>query len=302
MNEMKKYTDIIRLGHKSTSEVLKQGDYITITEKIDGANASFTLNEESQIDCFSRNTQLSAENTLRGFYGWILDKIATQQELLNTDYIYYGEWLVSHKVVYRPEAYNNFYLFSIWSKSENKYLSDDVVKAEAVKLNLSQPHYFYEGEYISFEHLLSFVGQSKLTPTGDKGEGVVVKNVDYIDNYGRQMFVKLVSSEFAEIQKQKLPKNPNPNQAEVEQIKTILTKARVEKLLYKLVDEGILDSNFGIEDMGIILKNISTRVYEDMIKEESEFLTQFEEDLIRKTVGKTIPTMVKEIINTKQIA
>lgn len=297
--EMKKYTDVVRLGHKSTADVLKAGDYITITEKIDGANSSFTLNEENQVSCFSRNTELDESNTLRGFYGWVQASVVPQKDLLNPDYIYYGEWLVSHKIVYRQDAYNNFYLFSVWSKSQDKYLSDEIVKSEAIKLNLKQPHYFYEGEYISFEHLLSFVGKSVLTQTGEGGEGVVVKNINYIDNYGRQMFVKLVSSEFAEIQKQRLPKNPNPNQAEMEQIKTILTKARVSKLLYKLVDEGVLDENFGIEDMGLILKNLGSRVYDDMIKEEAEFLGQFEEEIIRKTIGKNVPNMVKEIIKER---
>lgn len=33
MKEIKKYTDIIRYGKKGTEDVLKKGDYITITEK-----------------------------------------------------------------------------------------------------------------------------------------------------------------------------------------------------------------------------------------------------------------------------
>jgi hypothetical protein len=66
MKEHKKYTDIVRLGHKSTQDVLKVGDIISITEKIDGANASFMLDNESEIgvSCYSRNTPLNKDNTL----------------------------------------------------------------------------------------------------------------------------------------------------------------------------------------------------------------------------------------------
>ena len=41
MSEMKKYMDVVRLGHKTTEGVLNVGDKIVIQEKIDGANASF---------------------------------------------------------------------------------------------------------------------------------------------------------------------------------------------------------------------------------------------------------------------
>lgn len=66
MKEHKKYTDIVRLGHKSTQGVLQKGDYITITEKIDGANTHFILDEDSpiRITCGSRNLKLSDANTL----------------------------------------------------------------------------------------------------------------------------------------------------------------------------------------------------------------------------------------------
>lgn len=66
MSEMKKYLDIVRLGHKATVGVLNEGDQIVIQEKLDGANASFKR-EGDTIVAFSRNTQLSPENNLRGF-------------------------------------------------------------------------------------------------------------------------------------------------------------------------------------------------------------------------------------------
>lgn len=294
MKEIKKYMDIVRLGHKTTEGVIKEGDYITITEKIDGANSSFTVDGDN-IACYSRNTPLDEHNTLRGFYNWIQTTMLPIKEKLNSNYRYFGEWLVSHSIPYRQECYNKFYLFSIYDDEKQEYLSDDIVKSEAEKLGLNTSPYFYEGKYQSFEHLMSFVGKTELAL--EHGEGIVVKNVNYKDSYGKQIFVKLVHPKFAEVQKQKLPKNPNIAQFESEFVGKYLTVARVEKLLNKLVDEGVLVEDYGIEDMGIILKNLGNRVYDDLIKEEgNELGEQFEEKDVRRSIGKKLPVYVKEIL------
>lgn len=299
MSEMKKYMDVVRLGHKTTVDVLKIGDQIIIQEKIDGANSSFQRDGNSRnILAFSRNTQLSEENTLRGFYGW------TQQlnaEDLTNGYLYFGEWLVQHKVNYGENA-NQFYLFDVYNTLTGKYESFSVVKKEAQRLNLNLIPVFYEGEYQGFEHLQSFVGQSKLggNLNGiETGEGIVVKNVNYQDRFGNQLFVKLVTDKFREVQKQKAPKDPQ-SPIEIQFINNFLTAARVEKLLHKLVDENIIDESFGIGDMGTILKNLGNRVYDDMLKEEKDSLPEdFKEKDIKKSIGKKLPLIVKEIINNK---
>lgn len=299
MKEHKKYTDIVRLGHKSTQGVLQEGDYITITEKIDGSNASFILDEDSPIGitCGSRNLKLSDSNNLNGFYFYVAQNI--NPSLLIENYRYFGEWLTSHKVQYKPEAYKKFYLFSIYDESVGEYLSDEIVKAESVKLGLSTPEYFYEGNYISFEHLLSFVGKSNLTLEPNTGEGVVVKNVNYKDRYGNQTFVKLVSESFAEIQKQKLPKDPSKLDVVMSLIQSVLTKPRVEKILMKKVDDGELDANYGIEDMGKILKLITSEVFYDCMKEESDIFENQDMESVRKGFGKYTPIVVKEVLKVR---
>lgn len=192
--------------------------------------------------------------------------------------------------------YNNFYLFSIWDEEKQEYLPDEIVKLEANKLNIQTVTYFYEGKYISFEHLMSFVGKSDKTLEPNDGEGVVVKNVNYKDRYGNQVFVKLVSEKFAEVQKQKLPKNPNVDSELIEKIKSVLTEARVDKLIHKLVDEGLLIEDYTIENMGEILKKLGSRVFEDIMKEESDLFINEEEDKIKKIIGKNLPNVIKNIL------
>lgn len=61
MKEIKKYTDIVRYGKSSTQEVIKEGDIISISEKTDGANASFTRDEDNVlgVSCYSRRQSLT---------------------------------------------------------------------------------------------------------------------------------------------------------------------------------------------------------------------------------------------------
>lgn len=298
MKDIRKYTSIERYGKACTKDVLQVGDMISITEKLDGANASFRLDEENYlgVSCYSRNNPLTeGGNTLSGFFGWVRDNIVPIKKELLPQYIYYGEWLIPHKVRYKDECYRNFYLFSIWDVEEEKYLDDDIVISEAKRLGLKTTNYFYRGAFISFEHLLSFVGKSDFTLEPDTGEGIVVKNVNYF-LYDRQLFVKLVSEKFAEVQAQKLPKNPNVNSAFKDLILSVLTKPRVEKLLFKLVEEGELHEGYDIEDMGTILRALGGKAYEDIMKEESELFEQYEENDVKKMVGKNVPNIIKEIL------
>lgn len=298
MKEIKKYTDVIRYGKSSTNGVLQEGDIISVTEKFDGSNSSFRLDETNPlgISCYSRNKPLDEHNTLSGFYNWVVENIEPIKDELNPNYIYYGEWLVKHKVVYKDECYKNFYMFSIWDIEKEQYLSDETVISEAERLRLITTNYFYRGKFISFEHLMSFVGKSDMTLEPNTGEGIVVKNVNYLDNHGKQMFVKLVSEKFAEVQKQKLPKNPNIDSPVIELVKSVLTKPRVEKIMYKLVDEGLLKEDYAIEDMGLILRSLGSKVYDDIMKEESDLFAEYEEDKIKRICGKNLPNIVKLIL------
>jgi hypothetical protein len=298
--EQKKYTDVIRLGHRSTVGVLNEGDYIVIQEKIDGANASFRRDGDVVL-AFSRNIPLGSGNNLGGFYEWA--------QTLNVDklldgVIYFGEWTNKHKVSYEGNQ-KKFYLFDIHNTNIEEYVDFSMVKDEARRLNLNLVPVFYEGKYQSFEHLQSFVGRTELNgKLGDleTGEGIVVKNVKYKDRFDKQVFVKLVTEDFREVQKQKEAKDPNFQSVEMQFISECLTKARVEKIIYKLVDEDILHEHFGVEDMGLILRHMSNRIYDDIMKEESDSLDTYEEKDIRKCIGKRLPLVVKQIINEKDVA
>lgn len=295
---MKKYHDIVRYGHSSTRDVLQKGDDIVIQEKIDGSNASFKR-EGNKVLAFSQNSQLDESNNLGGFYQWVQDKIKASD--LTPNVIYFGEWTNPHKIKYSPEFTKTFFLFDLFHELTDSCLGESVVEREAEKLDLKLVPTFYKGKYQSFEHLMSFVGHTEIDGQlggVSMGEGIVVKNIEYKDKYGQQMFVKLVIDKFAEVQKQKTPRDPNqPLSLEAHWVKDNMAKPRVEKMLFKLVDEGVLKEDYSIEDMKTILSNINKRLIEDLFKEESETLPQdYDSKEIGKSVARFSPLIIKEIL------
>lgn len=287
---MEKYMKIIRHGKGGTQETLQPGAQITIMEKLDGANASFKV-ENGKILAFSRNNQLDEHNGLRGFYQWTqtLDPNSLVEKA-----IYFGEWLVKHKLDY-GENMNQFYLFDIYDEDTQHYINFNLVEKEAKRLGLNLVPVFYNGEFQSLEHVLSFVGKSEL---GKVGEGIVVKNYLFEANRnGEQQFTKIVSDEFAEVQQVKKQRVAPTNGLIDEFINTNLTKARVEKILHKLVDEGILEQGYDVTDMGTILKNAGTRVFDDIIEEELDTLLKH----VKGKIGKKLPVVVKEVLSAKEM-
>ncbi|MCP1159304.1 RNA ligase family protein [Bacillus infantis] len=282
----KKYMDVVRHGKSGTHLTIEGNPQIVIQEKLDGANASFKF-EDGQLKCFSRNTELDESNTLRGFTVWANEHFKDHEGLAE-NYIFFGEWLVRHKLSY-GENENKFYLFDIYDTEKEEYLPFNKVVSAAEELGLNLVPVFYEGDFQSIEHIQSFVGKSHL---GEIGEGVVVKNVTYKDKYGNQQFTKFVSDQFAEIAKTKKHNVKPTNDLLQDFVDLTVNKARVSKIIHKLVDEGLIKEDYAIEDMGVILKHTGTMIYDDVIKEELDTLLK----VVKSKIGRKVPTIVKEVL------
>lgn len=283
---MKKYQSIKRYGARDTQYALYEGADIVIQEKLDGANASFRLNTEGEVEAFSRNGQLDSENNLRGFYEWTQTLC---KDFLVEGYRYFGEYTAKHKLDYGNNR-NKFYLFDVYDENKEEYLDFSVVRQEANLIGLNLIPVFYEGKFQSVEHIQSFIGKSVL---GEVGEGVVVKNVLYRDQFGNQQFSKFVSDAFAEAQNVK--KHTIRRDPLTIFLEATLTEARVSKHIHKLVDEGKIREDFAVEDMGEILRALGSTVYDDLIQEEQAELMK----VVKKMVGKEVPTIVKKILTSE---
>lgn len=299
----RKYMDIERMKD-SNCLGFNAGDHIVIQEKIDGANAAVRYDSETDsLAAQSRNQLLSEDNTLRGFQNWVqtLDKELIKS-VLGNDLIAYCEWLVPHSVKYPEERYYKAYFYDVFDRRTGMYLSQNEVRKITDKLGLTYVPVFYDGEFISWSHCSSFVGKTELG--GEYGEGVVIKNQSRLGDVDSPMpyYIKIVDERFAETTGQHHNRNlifqkerePDPNTALA---MTIVTKARVEKILNKLVDEGILPENWGQNEMKIIVGNLTKAVYEDCLKEEPETVRQIEG--FGKAANTIAIKLVKSIILNK---
>ncbi|MGL4425283.1 MAG: RNA ligase family protein, partial [Cetobacterium sp.] len=118
--EIRKYDSIPNI-YKVSDGLLAVGDIIHVSEKIDGANASFRMDDSGIVHYYSRNTKLSEDNGLRGFVSWCEENV--EYEEVRSGYIFYGEWVVRHKINYTAEIANTFVLFDIYNAEEDKYLN-----------------------------------------------------------------------------------------------------------------------------------------------------------------------------------
>ena len=287
--ELRKYNSIERYGKSDTTDAII-GKKIVVMERIDGANASFTYDGE-EIGFFSRNNELTEENRLRGFYDWGLKTLDVYS--LNEDYIYYGEWLVSHYVKYAPEAYLDFYLFDIFDKKSESYVDFEIVKSEAKRIGLKMPKVFFEGVVNSIEELNQYVGMSDIAL--EYGEGIVVKNYNYPTKNGTHAFVKIVSEKFKEVKGIKQKSLTSSTDSLDLFIASVLTEARVRKLIDKKIDLGLLPEELSISDTGIVLKTLGADIVNDIIEEELDVLLS----TLKKKISKKTPLIVKSVIDEK---
>lgn len=196
---MIQYPKIHRLGKDENDGILIGKCFLQ--EKIDGANTSVWL-EEGKIKKASRNHEI--ESGFNGFVDYI-DAHEGIKNLLNDfpAYRLFGEWLVRHTIQYNETAYKKWYMFDVLVGGryedgrivEHRWLTTKEVDGLALKYGIDAPWIIDGLENPSEEYIRSLVGKSQL---GEHGEGIVIKNFDYINRFGDCSFAKLVAEKFME--------------------------------------------------------------------------------------------------------
>ncbi|MCM1277154.1 MAG: RNA ligase family protein [Lachnospiraceae bacterium] len=298
----KSFMDIERYK-TSFNDGFEKGDHIVIQEKIDGANCAIRYDSETDtVVAQSRKKILNLENSLRGFWEWsqTLSKEAVKS-ILGNNLILFAEWLVPHSVKYPDDRYKKVYCYDVYDTETEHYLPQDKVKDIIAQLGLTYVPVFYDGEFISWEHCIEFVGKTELG--GEYGEGIVIKNQTKLNNPNTRLpfYTKIVSASFAETKghKQKVidPEKIKAVEENKSLAETIVTKARVEKLLNKFVDEGVLPEDWSSREMSIVAKNLNRAVYDDCIKEEPETVKQI--DNFGKVANGIAMSLARLILNER---
>ena len=307
---MKKYLDIERCKQKY-AETFNVGEDIVIQEKIDGSNASIRYDEESgTLKAFSRRLELSADNTLNGFWDYVQTlNFDTFKEILGSRYIVFGEWMgAKHAIKYPENVYGKFWMFDVWDTQTEQYLPYEETRGFYDKLiacgneenKFNFVPVFYIGKFESWEKTSELVGRTEVgaEPTG---EGIVIKRQNCLDSKSSRLpfYVKIVSEQFSEVHKSKKQKAIDPEaiakkEANLALAATIVTPQRVQKMIYKFIEDGLLPQDWDEHNLKDISKILPNAIYKDCVKEENETVQQVED--FGKVAAKLSMSIVRDLI------
>lgn len=242
--EFKKYQHLERFG---TDEVdgIEIGECL-IFPKIDGSNGSVWLDKEGNIKAGSRNRELTLEKDNAGFYAYILSNENIKNYLkAHPTHRLYGEWLVKHSIAtYREDAWRKFYVFDVTiDKNDDsvEYIPYDIYKnfLDKFELDYIVPiGKIKNGNYEAFNKALE--KNTFLIKDGHGvGEGIVLKNYEFLNKYKRQTWAKIVTTEFKEkhIKTMGCPEIKPKEMIEQQIVDDFCTTAFVEKEYAKIVNE-----------------------------------------------------------------
>lgn len=269
---------------------------LVVQEKLDGSNASFTV-ENGELQCFSRRKKLNEKETLNGFYGWVHENIQEDVFDFLEDYIIFGEWLVKHKIQYKEECYKEFYVFDVYDKQEEAYLSLKNMHGIAAYLELKTVKTLLIAEpshhlnILTPQDIQDLVGKSDMTVKQDTGEGIVIK---YLDGKSEQEdYYKIVSNEFKEFNRQKMKSEIKNNDSVADYA---MTRARMEKMIFRAIEEDRLkEEDLELQNFSLVMKEVGQNFVDDIMEEEKDNMIK----IIEKQIKKKMPHMLREILEEK---
>jgi len=232
-----KYQHLERFGTAEVEGIQVGKTYVF--PKIDGTNGSL-WDEDGVLCAGSRNRKLSAEADNAGFYNAMKDDRRMLAFFKTHPHLtLYGEWLVPHTVTtYRDDAWRRFYVFDVYHQQDEKLLPFDVYEPVLKALNIDYlaPLAIIKNGSVDMYTTCLEKNVFLIKDGAGVGEGIVVKNYDFINQYGRQVWAKIVTNEFKE-KHHKAMGAPEIGGLVLEQsiVDKYVTQAMVDKVHAKIV-------------------------------------------------------------------
>jgi len=278
--KFEKYRKIYSLGHEETKDIFKdKDDEIIIEEKIDGGNFRFYINKKGALIIGSRTQQLTDEEgnytNVHKMFLRCADYVKKAINKFINDFsmsvlidsfsscIFYGENCMRHTMGYDWGKIPLFLGFDI--RRNDMYLSYDVKKKYFSLLNLEVVPLIKKVKVCEIidsaldDNIVPISKYASQSSKDQKAEGIVFKN------YNKQIFAKYVRDKFKEANAEAFGGNPKYNKVDnTDNAKIVFkfcTNARIDKIIFKLIDEG-----FKLELK--LMEYLPKRVYKDIMEEE----------------------------------
>lgn len=262
--QFRKYNKIYRLGKEETDGILS--GTVNVTEKLDGANLSVWLGDGGEIRVGSRNNDLTSNgNEFNGAVKYAnthegIKKLLTDMPNCRL----YGEWLVRHTLAYNETAYKKFYMFDIYNHAVDAFYDQAAVQSLGKEYGIETVPFLGEFENTNLKELTKLVEGQK-SVYGEKREGIVIRNPEFVNTFGDKCNAKIVSEGFMEDNGITFGGNNKYSEAYWEQYisNKYITLERVKKIMNKIQPE--VNKRLDMEH----IPRICGTVYHDMLTEEA---------------------------------
>lgn len=240
----KKYMHVERISSELNSEIdglLTQGSVVYVFPKLDGSNhCAWYDSDTGEVEYASRNQVLSAQNDPTGFYRYAQDRQNIRRMCEDNPYlIFYGEYLTPHTLkTYKNDAWNKWYVFDVFDTRTGRYMkfSDYILILDNYNIDYVE---LLGGAMIPLQEdaLIGFMENNHWLMAEGIGEGIVVKNYDFVNSHGRQVWGKMVRSEFTAESREKEEKEMTEVEMLVE--KTLTPEYLSKEYLKMTKDVGV---------------------------------------------------------------
>lgn len=265
--------------------------------KIDGTNGSIWYCDQNGVQAGSRKRHLSIQDDNAGFCDYVLNNERYNAFFDEFPHLrLYGEWLVPHSLkTYREDAWKRFYVFDVAVDDEEgvKYVHYEIYKHMLEKHGIDYIAPLAKINNGTYEQFVDQLAKNVfLVKDGEgAGEGIVIKNYDFCNRFGRQTWAKIVTSEFKEKHHKEMgpPELNGKKMVEEEIAEGFVTQALVEKVYAKIENED------GWSNKKI--PQLLNTVFYDVVREECwEFVKQFKNPTINFSALKhMVFTRVKKL-------
>lgn len=269
----KSYQHIEKLGTSETDGILK-GE-VHLSYKIDGSNGCIFLKDDKTLGFGSRKRILSLENDNMGFMASFVTNEALYNKFLKVllehpSYIIYGEWLVPVTIKrYDSCAWRNFYIFDVLDMDSNKYLSFKTYKKIFDDLDILYIPEIAVLNDPSEDDIKAYLDKTcDFLITSGLGEGIVIKNYDYKNKFGRRTWAKILTEDFKKNKKEFRDKKHIAKvvgDIEFQIINTFLTSDHVSKEKHKIEEsyEGWSSKN---------IQELLNRVFDEFLRDNLQII------------------------------
>lgn len=260
MSDYIKYQHVEKFGSSEVDGILIGKCYVF--PKIDGTNGHIWWDDGVKFG--SRRRELAIDSDNAGFMNELSKDLALMDMAKALEgYHIFGEWLVPHSLkTYREDAWRKFYVFDI--VKDGMHMKYEEVAEWCEDYNVECIHPLRIITNPTIENIQKCLDENMfLIPDGDGvGEGVVIKNYDFVNRYGRQTWAKLVTNEFKEKHHKEMgaPISSGTKMVEEAIVEEFVTSSLIEKTHAKISVE-----NDGWSSK--MIPQLLGRVYYDLVNE-----------------------------------